>query len=139
VDAQFPPYTWEQNGCPKSYFSGNWSSLAGASRQGPVGGSRPGELQGSGALEETNGREPGSVSLEGLAEKVGILGLQRRKKNRCGAAKRRLGRARLAVASGQTRGLRAANRYGKKFQLRLGQGNPWQRPDPTWMHLVPRL
>jgi hypothetical protein len=41
------------------------------------------------------------VNLEGLAEKVGTLGLQRRKKNRHGTAKRRAGRVTLAMASGQ--------------------------------------
>jgi hypothetical protein len=73
----------------------------GASRQGPVEGSRPGELQVSGASEGATGRELRSVSLEVLAEKVGTLGFQRRKKNRCGAARRRVDRTRLAVARGQ--------------------------------------
>jgi hypothetical protein len=77
------------------------SSLAGAPRQGPVEGSRPGEIQCSGASEGATGPESSSVNLEGLAEKFGTLVLQRRKNNRCGAAKRRAGRVTLAMASGQ--------------------------------------
>jgi len=45
---------------------------------------------------------PSSLSpenLEGLTEKVGTLGLQVTSKNRCGAAKKRTRRARLAEAS----------------------------------------
>jgi hypothetical protein len=43
-----------------------------------------------------------SENLEGLTEKVDTLGLQTTKKNRCGAAKKRARRARLAEAgSGQ--------------------------------------
>jgi len=37
-------------------------------------------------------------NLEGLTEKVGTLGLQARKKNRCGAARKRARKARLAEA-----------------------------------------
>ena len=39
-----------------------------------------------------------SENLEGLAEKVGTLGLQGTKKNRCGAAKKQARKARLAGA-----------------------------------------
>ena len=39
-----------------------------------------------------------SENLEGLTEKVGTLGLQARKKNRCGAARKRARKARLAEA-----------------------------------------
>jgi hypothetical protein len=43
-----------------------------------------------------------SENLEGLTEKVGILGLQITKKNRCGTARKRARRARLTEAgSGQ--------------------------------------
>jgi hypothetical protein len=77
------------------------SSPAGAPRQGPLEGSILGEIHGSGASEEATGPESSSANLECLAEKVGTLGLQRRKKNQCGAAKRRAGRARLEMAGGQ--------------------------------------
>jgi hypothetical protein len=60
-------------------FQEKGSSLAGASRQGPTEGSGPGKLQCPGASEGETGRDPSYVSLEGLAEKVGTLGLQTQK------------------------------------------------------------
>jgi hypothetical protein len=101
VDAQFPRIRGTKMDTLNFTFQEKESSLAGASRQGSMEGSGPGEPQCSGASEGSTGQDPSSVSLEGLAEKVGSLGLQRHKRNRCGAAKRRAGRARLAVASGQ--------------------------------------
>jgi hypothetical protein len=81
MDAQVPPIL---EGPKMSVQNQNvqeaGSSLAGAPRQGPVEGSRLDEIQGSGASEEATGPESSSANLECLAEKVGTLGLQRRKK-----------------------------------------------------------
>ena len=43
-------------------------------------------------------------NLEGLTEKVGTLGLRATSKNRCGAAKKRARRARLAEAPSEDSG-----------------------------------
>jgi hypothetical protein len=94
-------------------------SMAGAPIQGPVEGSRPGELQGSGASEEATGREPKSVNLEGLALWV------------CRDAKRNGSGLPSGVRVGlgwrwpvtRLRGRRAGNRNSKVLQVRLSQGN----------------
>jgi hypothetical protein len=75
VDAEFPRTPGTKMHAQNFTFQGEESSLVGASKQGPVEGSRLGELQSSGASKGATGREPSSVSLEGLAEKVGTLGL----------------------------------------------------------------
>jgi hypothetical protein len=54
-------------------------------------GSGNGELWCSGAPQGAAGQDSDSVSLESLTEKVGTLGFQKPKRNRCGAAKRRAG------------------------------------------------
>jgi hypothetical protein len=60
--------------------------------------------QGAGETPLTGGEHPtpsnpSSENLEGLTEKVGTLGLRATSKNRCGDAKKRARRARLAEAS----------------------------------------
>jgi hypothetical protein len=72
------------------------SSTPGDSSKGSKEGSDTGELLCSEAPHGATGQNPGSASLESLTEKVGTLGLQGRKKNRCGAAKRWTSRARRA-------------------------------------------
>jgi hypothetical protein len=64
---------------------GKESSICGDSKKGSKEGSDKG----------ASGRDPGSVNLESLTEKVGTLGLQRCK---CGAAKRRASTARQVEA-----------------------------------------
>jgi hypothetical protein len=124
VDAQFPRTRGTKMDAQNVTFQEEKSSLAGASRQGPVEGSSPGELQCSRASDGATGREPSSVSLEGLAEKVGTLGLQRRKRNRCGAARRGAGRARLAVASGQAPRPPGSEPHQQETPSTAGPGEP---------------
>jgi hypothetical protein len=130
VDAQFPRTRGTKMDTLNSTFQEEESFLAEASRQGPMEGSRPGELQCSGASEGATGREPSCVNLEGLAEKVGTLGLQRRKRNRCGAAKRRADRARLAVASDQAPRPPGSQPYQQEAPSTAGPGEPMVAAGP---------
>jgi hypothetical protein len=69
------------------------SSSLGASGMSSTEGSGNRELQCTGAPQGTAGQDPDSVSLESLTEKVSTLGIQKPKRNRCGAAKRRARKA----------------------------------------------
>jgi hypothetical protein len=64
VDEQFSPLSWDIMDEKNLTSQETGSSLEGAYRQGPVEGSKPGELQGSGDSEGATGREPSSVCLE---------------------------------------------------------------------------
>jgi hypothetical protein len=70
----------------------------GDSSNGYKEGSDKGEVLCSEAPYGATGQNPGSVSLESLTEKAGTLGLQGRKRNRSGAARRRASRARRTGA-----------------------------------------
>jgi hypothetical protein len=74
------------------------SSTPGDSSKGSKGGSDKGELLCLEALQGASGKNPGSVCLESLTEKIGTLGLQGCKKNWFGAAKRQASRARCEEA-----------------------------------------
>jgi hypothetical protein len=128
VGAQLPRIRGTKIDAQNFTFQEEESSLAGASRQGPVEDSRPGE--GSGASEGATGREPSSTSLEGLAEKVGTVGLQRRKRNRCGAARRRADRARLAVVSGQAPRPPGSQPHQQETPSTAGPGEPMVAAGP---------
>jgi hypothetical protein len=61
-------------------------------------GSSQGELLCLKVPQGATEQNPGSENIEGLTQKVGTLGLQGHRRNRCGAAKKRARKARLAEA-----------------------------------------
>jgi hypothetical protein len=84
------------------------SSTPGDSSKASKEGSSQGELLHLEAPQGATGQNPCTENLEGLTEKVGTLGLQANKKNRCDAAERCVRSAKHAeapngeTASGQT-------------------------------------
>jgi hypothetical protein len=89
----------------KKESSAVWASSKGTSSEAPCGATKqdPAE-QGAGGTPLIGEERPPVVegtseNLEGLTEKVGTLGLQITKKNRCSTARKRARRARLAEAS----------------------------------------
>jgi len=71
----------------------------------------------------------GSENLEGLTMKVGTLGLRAATKNRCGAAKKRARRAKMALSLGQTQSSANLSRLG------AAKSRTWRSP----VHLGPRV
>ena len=110
ADLIVPPYSLDQNGEHRHNLENKESSTVGDSEKGFRSGAPQTGAAGQNPVEQGAGDIPligeehsslcslSSENLEGLPEKVGTLGLQVTRKNRCGAAKKWARKAKFAEA-----------------------------------------